>query len=118
MEKNIRLFKKNCQDPVIENLEVAKSFSSRLKGLLGRKDMKHSHALWIKNCRSIHTFFMQFGIDAIFIDKNMTVQKICTHIPPGTLRWGNYKSKDVIEMTEGLSKKLQICIGDQFYVGY
>ncbi len=113
----MQLFKNASSKPIIEHLEVADTFLIKAKGLLGRKSLHHSQALWIKDCSSIHTFFMHFSIDAIFIDKEMTVQKICTHIPPGTIRWGNWKSQDVIEVSEGASMALSIHVGDQLNVG-
>lgn len=113
----MKLFKVNSSEPLIKNLEVAENFTDRLKGLLGRKTLPSDQALWIKKCSSIHTFFMKFPIDAIFIDKNMSVQKICSQIPSGTMRWGNSKSTDVIEMASGVAQSLKLQKGDQLHVG-
>ncbi|HOX54305.1 MAG: DUF192 domain-containing protein [Candidatus Omnitrophica bacterium] len=48
---------------------LAESFFSRLKGLLGRGSLAESEALIISPCNAIHTFFMRFSIDVLFLDK-------------------------------------------------
>ena len=113
----MKLFKVNSSEPLIEDLEIAETFTARLKGLLGRDTLAAHQGLWIKKCSSIHTFFMRFPIDAIFIDKKMSVQKICSQIPSGTIRWGNSKTVDVIELTSGMAQRLKLQKGDQLHVG-
>ena len=44
---------------------VAKNFKNKLIGLMGKKNIDYS--LLIKNCKSIHTFFMKESIDILFV---------------------------------------------------
>ena len=60
----------NSKKTVISNLEIARSFFERGQGLLGRSHLDPQAGLWIPRCNSIHTFFMKFSIDCIFLDKN------------------------------------------------
>lgn len=62
--------------------EVADSFSSRIKGLLGRESLSKDEALILTNCRQIHMFFMRFAIDAVFLDKTNKVTGIVQDIKP------------------------------------
>ena len=48
-------------------VRVADGFWKRLKGLLGRSELEEGEALWIPKCRSIHTCFMKFPIDVLFV---------------------------------------------------
>ena len=80
---------------------VADSFFSRLLGLMGKKEMKDNRALLITKCNSIHTFFMRFNMDAVFVDKNMTVKKAVKSIKPCSVA-AEWSSSAVLEfMSKG-----------------
>jgi len=61
---------------------IADSFSSRIKGLLGREALEKSEALVLSNCRQIHMFFMRFAIDVVFLDKDHKVVGLVKNILP------------------------------------
>ncbi len=94
---------------------VAKNFTARLKGLLGRKSLTPGSALIIKPCNSIHTWFMKFNIDVLFVGKSGKVVKAVEGLPPfkfaaarvaayavelpaGTIREHGIKPGDVVEV--------------------
>lgn len=54
---------------ILTDLSRAETFSSRLKGLMG-KEITKSEGLLIKPCSSIHTFFMKMPIDVIFLNED------------------------------------------------
>ena len=58
----------------IAEIFVADSFIKRFLGFMFRKK-PHHEAILIKPCNSIHTFFMKFPIDVLFINENMEVIK-------------------------------------------
>ena len=62
-------------------LEVADSGPKRNKGLLGRKGLGVGEGLWITPCESVHTFFMQFPIDLVYLDRKNRVTKLCDSVP-------------------------------------
>src|SRR5262249_34802601 len=49
---------------------VASTYWSRLMGLMGRTGMQTGSGLLIEPCNSIHTFFMRFAIDAVYLDRD------------------------------------------------
>lgn len=108
---------KTANQKLVPNLEVANNFWSRGKGLLGRKNLSEDHALWIHRCNSIHTCFMQFSIDCVFVDKNLKVKAIYQDVKPWRLVLPVWGASSVIEMASGTSSKLKINVGDQLYVG-
>ncbi|MGO9336874.1 MAG: DUF192 domain-containing protein [Terracidiphilus sp.] len=63
-------------------LEVADSGAKRNKGLLGRKGLDDGGGLWIAPCESVHTFFMQFPIDLVYLDRKNRIRKVCESVPP------------------------------------
>ncbi len=52
-----------------ETVETAGSIWARFMGLMGRKALPESHALWLPGDNGIHMFFMRFPIDAVFVAK-------------------------------------------------
>lgn len=97
---------------LIQNADCAVTFYQRAKGLLGRKTLQYGEALVLKRCNSIHTFFMKFPIDVVFIHKNGTVLKIMSNIKPGRLSPIIWKAAHVIEFPAGFVTHELICQGD------
>jgi uncharacterized membrane protein (UPF0127 family) len=110
-----RLINKTQNKILIENLEVASEFM-RFKGLMGKESMENNYALWIKRCNSIHTFFMNFPIDVIFVDKNLKVKKCIEHIQPNKIVWPIWGASSVIELKDGFLSQNKTQIGDQLHV--
>jgi len=75
------LFNTTTGEQVAE-VTLAKSISSRLVGLLRHKKLEEHKTLWLLPCPSIHTFFMKFSIDAVFVDKKMTVTNVHVNVKP------------------------------------
>jgi hypothetical protein len=67
------------------SLEVADTAPKRNKGLLGRKGLASGGGLWISPCESVHTFFMQFSIDLVYLDRKNRIRKLCDSVPPWRL---------------------------------
>ena len=57
---------------IIAEIFIADSFIKRFLGFMFR-EKPHHEAILIKPCNSIHTFFMKFPIDVLFIDEDMEV---------------------------------------------
>jgi uncharacterized protein len=91
---------------------VASAFFKRLKGLLGKKNLSPGEALVIKPCNSIHTFFMRFPIDALFVDKNNKIVAAALCLPPFRISKIYFTAAYVIELPAGSLKTNQISVGD------
>ena len=57
-------------------LELAGSAKKRSKGLLGRNGLGDGEGLWIVPCESVHTFFMRFPIDLVYLDRKHKIKKV------------------------------------------
>jgi uncharacterized membrane protein (UPF0127 family) len=57
-------------------LESARTGAARRKGLLGRESLPPGEGLWIAPCESVHTFFMRFPIDLVYLDRKLRVKKV------------------------------------------
>ena len=95
-----------------DNAKIAESLFSRMKGLLGRKSLLNNEALIIKNCNSIHTFFMQFPIDVLFVNKDNKIVAIKKAIPAFRFTPIYFSASFVIEFPAGTIEKTQTQSGD------
>lgn len=79
--------------------KVARKLVERIRGLIGTKDLPSDEGMLILKCNAIHTFFMSFPIDAIFLDKNDNVVKTVKNIRPWRFFvWGGFKAAKVLEI--------------------
>lgn len=97
---------------IVERLTVAKSLKDRTVGLLKYDKISDDQGLWILSCRSIHTFFMKFSIDVIFVDKKMRVVALVENVSPYKLLFPRWSADSVIEVNAGLTKKWNLEIGE------
>lgn len=68
-----------------EQVEEATSFFKRLKGLMGRPDLPAGQALLLAPCPQIHTCFMRFAIDVLFLSSDNTVLYVLENFKPWRL---------------------------------
>jgi uncharacterized membrane protein (UPF0127 family) len=61
---------------VCERCVVAKSALRRMRGLLGRDDLPADEAIYLRPASSVHTAFMRFPIDVVFVDRELRVLKV------------------------------------------
>lgn len=76
------VFNSTKQKVIFTKVNIADSFLKRLRGLIGRKSLDEEEVLVFFNCNWIHTFFMSFPIDVIFLNKNFEVVRIDKNLPP------------------------------------
>ena len=90
-------------------VEKADDAASRSKGLLGRASMAADEALWIKQpplawlvpCPTIHTFFMKFPIDVLFLDAGLKVRRVIEDMKPWRLSAWVLHSHSILELKGG-----------------
>ena len=101
---------------LIENLQTAQSLVSRGIGLLSRKSITSNEALWLKPGNNVHTFFMRFAIDCIFLDSKMKISRVYKNVKPFRFVGPVWKAASVIEAAAGQVESWNLKEGDQLYV--
>lgn len=98
---------------VADEVRVAASIWSRFWGLMGRKRLSEDAGLLLKPSTSIHTAFMRFPIDVVFLDRALKVVKVVSQMKPfrATLAFGGAHS--ALELNAGAAAAAQIEPGDQ-----
>lgn len=89
---------------IISDAAIAVSLSSRIRGLLGTTQLKNSEGLIINDCRQVHTFFMRYAIDVVFLSSQDEVVKVST-LPPWRISTWVRRAKRVLEIPAGAAKK-------------
>jgi uncharacterized membrane protein (UPF0127 family) len=101
---------------VCGRVEVARSLGARTKGLLGRGHLDPGEGLLIEKTSSIHTWFMRFPMDAVYLDKNMKVKRIVPAIKPYRISWAP-GARFVLELAAGEAERARIEVGGRLSWG-
>jgi uncharacterized membrane protein (UPF0127 family) len=99
-------------DVVCNRCEIADGVLTRMRGLLGRRGLPRGHGLLIEPTWSIHTWFMRFPIDVVFLDRELTVLKIRTYMRPWRTA-ARLRSRSVLELAAGECERLRLEVGDK-----
>jgi uncharacterized membrane protein (UPF0127 family) len=88
-------------------LSVADTAPSRMKGLLGRRSLDAGEGLLLRPAGSVHTAFMRFPIDVVFLDGDLEVLEVRDSVPPwrAVARRG---AKAVLELPAGEARRREI----------
>jgi len=86
---------------VVEFVEQACGMPARMKGLLGRRELKPGRAMLLSPCNSIHTFFMCFSLDVLFLDGENNIIKVVRNLKPWQMAFGGPYARSVLEMSAG-----------------
>lgn len=95
-----------------DRIDVADTSAKRNQGLLKHKELIQGDGLWIVPCEGIHTFFMKFAIDVVYIDRKKRVRKAVRQIPAWRLS-ACLSAHSVIELPVGTIESSKTERGDQ-----
>jgi uncharacterized membrane protein (UPF0127 family) len=96
-------------------VEVADTARLRNKGLLGRKGLEPGGGLWIVPSGAVHTFFMRFPIDLVYLDRKKRVRKARSRVPAWRIS-GAFWAHSVVELPAGAIHQSQTVKGDRIEI--
>ena len=97
---------------VCEHLLVAARPLRRMRGLLGRTSLPADEGILLRPAGSVHTFFMRFPIDVVFLDRDDVV----VGIEPALAPWrtaGRRGARAVVELAAGECERRGLAVGDR-----
>jgi uncharacterized membrane protein (UPF0127 family) len=97
---------------VCDSCRLAATFATRLRGLLGRGGLATGEGLLIRPTNSIHTFFMRFPIDVVFLDRSGVVVKLVSNLRPWRVALAP-RGRDALELRAGEADARGIRLGDR-----
>ena len=95
--------------------DVADTSSTRRTGLLKHERLEPGEGLLIVPCQSVHTFFMKFPIDLVYIDKKRKVRKV-RHAVPKSRMSACLTAHSVLELPAGTVERTGTQAGDQLTI--
>jgi uncharacterized membrane protein (UPF0127 family) len=96
---------------VCGSCRVARSFVTRLRGLMGSSSLPIGSGILFRRTRSVHTHFMRFPIDVVFLDGENRIVSIVDRLRP----WrgaASRRARSVLELAAGECKRLGLCEGE------
>lgn len=92
--------------------EVADTTLKRMLGLLGREKLERGQGMWFEGFNSVHTFFMRFAIDVVFMDKKGKVIRIYERLAPWRMTGIHFQARSIVELPAGEAKRAGIVRGE------
>ena len=97
---------------VCERCRAAETPWARMRGLLGRRELPPGEGILLRPASSIHTWFMRFPIDAVFLDRDLVVLAVAAPLKPwrAAARRG---ARAVLELPAGESGRRGVLVGER-----
>ncbi len=100
---------------IATRLEFAFDSATRRRGLLDRQGFAEGSALILAPCRAVHTFFMAFPIDIVFLDRQGRIVKVSRSVPAWRIRVA-LRAYAVVETPADALRTAPLQIGDRLSV--
>lgn len=114
----MRVFNQTRNLSLVTQGRIADTFWLRLRGLLGTASLQKDEGLILVGEKSIHTLFMKFPIDVVYVDKNLKVIRTDSNMAPYRLGPFIGQSAFVVEMPVGVIVSTATEVGDQLKFEY
>jgi uncharacterized membrane protein (UPF0127 family) len=95
-----------CEEAVLADRPL-----QRLRGLLGREALPAGEGLLLHPAPSIHTAFMRFPIDVVFLDRESVVVRVIDRLPPWRAAKAQ-RARSVLELPAGECARRGVHVGD------
>jgi uncharacterized protein len=115
MAADVALVNLRTGAPIATSVERAMTRATRKRGLLGRDGMPAGSALMIEPCPAVHTAFMRFAIDIVFLDRQGYAIKIVRNLGPWRAAMSP-RAYAVIEMPAGALHEVDLVVGDRLFL--
>ena len=111
----VALVNERTKMAIATEVELAETRAERRRGLLGRDGLPPSAALVLTPCVVVHTAFMRFSIDIVFLDRDGVAVKVVTDMPPWRIA-GAARAHTVVELPAGSLQRNTVAVGDRLYL--
>ncbi len=91
----------------------ARTFWTRLRGLLGTRSLGPGQGLLLEPCNSIHMFFMSYPIDALYLDAENRVLRVVPALAPWRVGPTIHRARRVLELPAGHAARCGVQVGDR-----
>ncbi len=103
---------RNNTNVIANDAIMADTFFGRLTGLLPKKTLIEGEGMILKPCKQVHTYFMSYNIDVIFLDGDNNIIYLHENMEPGHVTPYIKKATAVLEVPEGTIYRWTLRVGD------
>jgi uncharacterized membrane protein (UPF0127 family) len=96
-------------------ITVASSIPARTRGLLGRRSLEPGEGLLLRPAGSVHTMFMRFPIDVVFLDEELRVLAVAEAVRPWRVK-ARRGARAVLELGAGEAARQGITEGERLRI--
>jgi uncharacterized membrane protein (UPF0127 family) len=97
---------------VCPRCRIAKDPWTRMRGLLGRRQLDDGEGILLRPASSVHTWFMLFPIDVVFLDRELAVLRVVPRLGPWRAVWRR-GAVSVLELAAGECTARGVGVGDR-----
>ena len=98
---------------LVQRVAVAGGFAGRGLGLMGRARLPPGEGLLLRPCGDVHTFFMRFPLDLVFLDADDAVIRVVRNARPWRVVFGGRGARAVLEVASGWMPADAVAPGDR-----
>jgi uncharacterized membrane protein (UPF0127 family) len=109
----MQLINKRTSMAVASVVELAVTRADRRRGLLGRDSLDLSAGMMLAPCVAVHTAFMRFPIDVMFVDRDGVVRKIVRDLKPWRIATSP-RAYAAVELAAGIER--DVVPGDRLFL--
>jgi uncharacterized membrane protein (UPF0127 family) len=109
--RQVSFHNQDTGEAVASKVMVADRFLQRARGLMGKRRLGDPEGLWIYPCGSVHTCFMRFRIDVVFLDPELRILAQQTQVKPFRMALGPTGTRSVLELPAGRLDRQSCAVG-------
>ena len=109
-------FNRTRRQYLATRLSVADTHWSRFCGLMGKADFGQEQGLWIVPCHGVHTLWMRFPIDVLYLSRDNVVVHLESALRPWRFAPVRLAAASVLELPENTVRLTGTTIGDQLEI--
>lgn len=112
-EKHIKAYHRATGACLSEKIALANTFLTRLRGLMFRRRLAPEEGLWLRPCNGVHTFWMFFAIDVVFLDRDYRIVRLVENMRPFRITRPCLNARSVLELSAHTISRAGLKVGDQ-----
>ena len=110
----MELVDQQTQSNIASRIRTSDNFLNRLKGLMFARDLAEDETMHIKPCHSVHTCFMRFPIDVVYVNEQLEVVAMEESMSPFRFGKPQPRAQSVFEFKAGTIQNKNVYIGQTF----
>lgn len=114
--KQIQIVRASDNLVVASHVLQTESAWEAMVGLLKHRCLQENEGMLIATSGAIHTLFMRFAIDVVFLNRDLAVKKIYHSLKPFRFTWHHFGTSAVLELPAGRCERLGIQKKDRLQI--